>query len=59
MSCDHCVQTITTALNEINGVGKVHVDLEKKTVTVEFEEDQTGLKIISAKINSVGFEVVE
>jgi copper chaperone len=59
MSCDHCVQTVTAALDGIKGVGKVQVDLEKKTVTVDFEEDQTGLEIISAKINSVGFEVVE
>jgi copper chaperone len=59
MSCDHCVQTITKALMEINGVAGVQVDLEKKVVGVDFEENQTDLKIISNKITEVGFEVEE
>jgi copper chaperone len=57
MSCDHCVQTITTALEKMAGVSRVQVDLEKKVVTVAFEEIATDLKTISAKINEVGFEV--
>jgi copper chaperone len=59
MSCDHCVQTITQALNEICGVAKVQVDLEKKAVTVGFDENETDLKTISAKINEAGFEALE
>ncbi len=59
MSCDHCVQTITKALEELTGVSKVQVDLEKKVVAVEFEEIETDLKTISAKIGEAGFEVVE
>lgn len=58
MSCDHCVQTITKAVEEISGVARVQVNLEKKTVTVDFEENQADLKIISAKIDEAGFEVV-
>lgn len=58
MSCDHCVQTITKALTEINGVASVQVDLGKKVVAVDFEENQTDLKTISGKINDVGFEVM-
>ena len=57
MSCDHCVQTITKALTEVNGVATVQVDLEKKVVAVDFEENQTDLKTISNKITEVGFEV--
>ena len=56
MSCDHCVQTITAALKAINGVAGVQVDLENKAVTVDFEEDQTDLNTIAAKINEAGFE---
>jgi len=58
MSCDHCVQTITKAVEGINGIARVQVDLEKKQVTVGFEENQTDLKTISAKIIEAGFEVV-
>ncbi len=56
MSCDHCVQTITKAVEGINGIARVQVDLEKKQVTVGFEENQTDLKTISAKIVEAGFE---
>ena len=57
MSCDHCVQTITKAVEGINGIASVQVDLEKKQVTVGFEENQTDLKTISVKIVEAGFEV--
>jgi copper chaperone len=58
MSCDHCVQTITSALKNINGVAGIQVDLEKKVVAVDYEENQTDLKTISDKITEVGFEVM-
>ena len=58
MTCDHCVQTITKAVEGINGIARVQVDLEKRQVTVGFEENQTDLKAISAKIIEAGFEVV-
>ncbi len=59
LSCDHCVQTITKAVEGINGIARVQVDLEKKQVTVGYEENQTDLKTISAKIVEAGFEVEE
>jgi copper chaperone len=59
MSCDHCVQTITKAVEGISGVAGVQVNLDNKAVTVDFEENQTDLKTISDKITEVGFEVVE
>lgn len=59
MSCDHCVQTINKAVEGISGVAGVVVDLDKKAVTVDFEENQTDLKTISDKITEVGFEVTE
>ncbi len=58
MSCDHCVQTITQAVEGMPGVSRVQVNLEKKAVTVDFEASQTDLKTISAKIDEAGFEVV-
>lgn len=59
MSCDHCVQTITSALKELNGVSSIQVDLGKKVVAVDYEENQTDLKTIADKITEVGFEVVQ
>ena len=57
MTCQHCVQTITDALNNITGLNKVNVDLVKKEVRVKFNENETKLKKISDKIIEVGFEL--
>ena len=57
MTCQHCVQTITEALNNITGLNTVNVDLVKKEVSVEFNENETKLKKIFDKIFEVGFEL--
>ena len=58
MTCQHCVQTITDALNNITGLNAVNVDLIKKEVSVKFNENETKLKKISDKIIDVGFEII-
>ena len=57
MTCQHCVQTITDALNNITGLNTVNVDLVKKEVRVKFNENETKLQKISDKIIEVGFEL--
>ena len=57
MTCQHCVETITDALNNITGLNTVNVDLVKKEVRVKFNENETKLKKISDKIIEVGFEL--
>ena len=58
MTCGHCAETVTKAVQSLGGIAHIHVDLEKKQVEVEFDESQTDLKTISSKIDEVGFEVV-
>ena len=57
MTCQHCVQTITEALNNITGLNTVNVDIVKKEVSVKFNENETKLKKICDKIIEVGFEL--
>ena len=57
MTCQHCVEIITDALNNINGLNTVDVDLVKKEVSVKFNEYETKLQKISDKIIEVGFEL--
>ena len=57
MTCQHCVQTITDALNNITGLNTVNVDLVKKEVRVKFNENETKLKKIFDKIIEMGFEL--
>jgi copper chaperone len=57
MTCQHCVQTITEALGKIAGTNNVAVDLDKKEVLVDYNEEETNLQEISDKIVEVGFEL--
>ena len=57
MTCQHCVEIIIDALNNINGLNAVNVDLVKKEVSVKFNENETKLQKISDKIIEVGFEL--
>ena len=58
MTCGHCVETVTQAVNSLDGVRQVSVDLDKKQVSVDFDESRTHPDTISSKIVEVGFEVV-
>ena len=58
MTCGHCVETVTKAINSIKGISQVSVSLETKQVTVDFDESQTNVDVISSKITEAGFEVV-
>lgn len=57
MSCQHCVNSIKNAVSAVNGVKKVQVDLEGKTVTVEFNPETTSVATIKAAIEDQGYEV--
>ena len=57
MTCGHCVETVTQAVQSLKGIQKVTVDLDKKQVTLDYDEQKITLESISAKITGVGFEV--
>lgn len=56
MSCGHCVASVTKALNEIEGITDVQVDLEKGAATYE-QEKEIALETIKDAISKIGFEV--
>ncbi|MFO7838047.1 MAG: heavy-metal-associated domain-containing protein [Desulfosalsimonadaceae bacterium] len=45
ISCDHCVHTIRNELKEIGGVNLMDGDVDKKQISVEYEEPATEEKI--------------
>ena len=57
MTCGHCAQTVKDAVAGLSGINRVDVDLEKKLVTVEFDEVLGKVESITDKIVEVGFEV--
>ncbi len=56
MMCQHCVAHVTKALQGINGVTNVEVNLKKKAAVVEFSEDVSN-ETLTAAIVDAGYEV--
>jgi copper chaperone len=57
MSCSHCVNAVTKAVTALAGVSGVKVDLEGKTATVEYDENQVSLDSIRDAIEEEGYDV--
>ncbi len=58
MSCNHCVNAVKGAVTALPGVGQVNVDLEAKTVTVDYDGEQVDVARIIAEIEDQGYDVV-
>lgn len=55
--CDHCVSSIEGAVQELEGVDNVKVDLDAKTVSVSFDEHRCQLDRIIGAIQEQGYDV--
>lgn len=56
MSCNHCVMHVTRALQAIEGIKNVKVDLQSGEAT--FDEDKPiDRKVIAERIRKAGYEV--
>lgn len=58
MSCSHCVTAITSAVEGLDGVTDVIVDLGAKTVTVEYNPEKVSLGDLRRVIEEEGYDVV-
>ena len=56
MSCDHCKQSVTAALEKVPGVSRVEVDLKNKEVTVAHDAKVCRDDMVRA-IEAAGFDV--
>jgi copper chaperone len=57
MSCNHCVMAVTQALEGIDGVKEVKVDLDKGEAYFE-ETAPVDMNTITDQIKKAGYEVV-
>ncbi len=57
MSCDHCVMAVTRALEGIEGVKNVKVNLKKGQATFD-EAAPVDLKTIKERVEDAGYKVV-
>lgn len=58
MSCMHCQLRVKKAIEEVEGVRKADVDLQKKQAVVEYEEGKANSEKIKAAIREAGYEPV-
>jgi copper chaperone len=57
MSCNHCVRAIEQAVGEIDGTKEIKVELEKKEVSVSFDDKKVNLEQIIDAIQEEGYEI--
>jgi copper ion binding protein len=57
MSCQHCVMSVTRALNQLEGVQNIQVDLEKREVRFDNVKGVAAEQIAKAIVDA-GYEVV-
>jgi len=55
MSCQHCVQQVTDALTELEGVRQVKVNLKRGTATVKYDPESAQIQEMGAAVNQAGF----
>lgn len=58
MQCNHCKMSVEKALNSIEGITSVEVNLENKNAVIEFNKEIENDKIKSV-IEEAGFEVID
>ncbi len=57
--CDHCVNSIEGAVKALDGVEEVKVDLDRKDVRVNFDEEKVEKTDIATVIEAIGYEVAD
>ncbi len=57
MSCNHCVNGVTKALEDIDGVSSARVSLENAMAEVTFENEKVDVKTLKNAITAKGFGV--
>lgn len=56
MSCQHCVQQVTDALTELEGVRQVKVNLKRGTATVKYDPESAQIQEMEEAVNQAGFQ---
>ncbi len=57
MSCQHCVNSITGEVSQLQGVRNVAIDLGTKLVRVDADESVTPQAVVAA-VNEAGYDEV-
>lgn len=56
MTCDHCVAKVEKALNEVDGVWGVFVELDGGTAEVDFDDAKAAPDRLTEAVKAAGYE---
>jgi copper chaperone len=59
MSCGHCVQAVTTALENAPGVTRAQVDLQRGRAVVEYDETRVTPRQLASVVMDEGYGAEE
>ncbi len=57
ISCGHCKTSIEGAVSELDGVDKVEVNIDARTVDIAFDDNTVARAAIVGAIEGQGYEV--
>lgn len=57
VSCAHCKSSIEGALKPLDGVHEATVDIDRKVVTVDFDDERLDRSTVVQTIKAVGYPV--
>ena len=58
MTCGHCVSSVKGALESVDGISDVEVNLAEGTVHAKYDESKVNLDQMKSLIDDQGYEVV-
>ncbi|EMA6343861.1 copper chaperone CopZ [Bacillus cytotoxicus] len=58
MTCNHCKAAVTNALQELNGVSRVAVELQAGTVEIAYDETKVNVQQLKDAIEEQGYDIV-
>ena len=56
MSCEHCVKTVTKALEDLDGVKKAQVNLKRGSAKVTYDSDKVNVDKLIEAVVEAGYE---
>lgn len=58
MTCGGCVNGVTNALKQVDGVNNVQVSLTDKNAVIDFDDSKTNVNSLKEAIEDAGYDVV-
>lgn len=57
MTCGGCVNSVTNALKQIDGVNNVQVSLADKNAVIDFDDSKTNVDSLKEAVEDAGYDV--